>query len=373
MVFDGTAAPSIGRNFLLRRGQAKLRRRVVRPQRAALGAERASTARHAGRRLGHFELRVAAMAASLDRHGLIPFLNGKVPVSCCANLIEPCCQHGVSIDGCRAAFKSGLSFLTTRLLLMATSGSPPGSRSLLLLNFLFVLIVGLVAGTVSGIVGTGSSIMLMPVLVYQYGPKEAVPIMAVAAVMANLSRILAWWREVDWRACAAYSIPGIPAAALGAKTLLVLPSRVVDIAIGLFLIAMVPVRHWLARHHLKARLWHLALGGAVIGYLTGIVVSTGPLSVPLFLFYGLTRGAFLATEAASSLGMYLSKSVTFQRFGALTPEIALQGIIAGASLMSGAFIAKRFVLRLEPEVFRRLMDAIMLVAGLSTLWTAAFS
>ena len=78
------------------------------------------------------------------------------------------------------------------------------------LSFLFVLAVGLVAGTISGIVGTGSSIMLMPVLVYQYGPKQAVPIMAVAAVMANLSRILAWWREVDWRACAAYSITGIP-------------------------------------------------------------------------------------------------------------------------------------------------------------------
>ncbi len=87
------------------------------------------------------------------------------------------------------------------------------------LSFLFVLAVGLVAGTISGIVGTGSSIMLMPVLVYQYGPKQAVPIMAVAAVMANLSRILAWWREVDWRACAAYSITGIPAAALGARTL----------------------------------------------------------------------------------------------------------------------------------------------------------
>ena len=108
----------------------------------------------------------------------------------------------------------------------------------------------------------------------------------------------------------------------------------------------------------------------MIGYLTGIVVSTGPLSVPLFLFYGLTRGAFLATEAASSLGIYFSKSVTFERFGALTPDIALKGLIAGASLMFGAFIAKRFVLRLEPEVFRRLMDAIMLVAGLSTLWTA---
>jgi uncharacterized protein len=241
------------------------------------------------------------------------------------------------------------------------------------LSFLFVLAVVLVAGTISGIVGTGSSIMLMPVLVYQYGPKEAVPIMAVAAVMANLSRILAWWREVDWRACAAYSISGIPAAALGARTLLALPSQSVDIAIGLFLIAMVPVRHWLARHDLKFSLWHLAIGGAVIGYLTGIVVSTGPLSVPLFLFYGLSRGAFLATEAASSLGLYLSKSVTFQRFGALTPDIALKGLIAGSSLMFGAFIAKRFVLRLDANVFRLVMDGIMIAAGLSMLFDALWS
>ena len=241
------------------------------------------------------------------------------------------------------------------------------------MGFLFVLIVGLVAGTISGIVGTGSSIMLMPVLVYQYGPKQAVPIMAIAALMSNLSRILAWWRDVDWRACAAYSVTGIPAAALGARTMLALPSRAVDISIGLFLIAMVPARHWLARHDLKLNLWHLAIGGAVIGYLTGVVVSTGPLSVPLFLFYGLAKGAFLATEAASSLSLFISKSITFQRLGALTPDIALQGLIAGSSLMFGAFIAKRFVLRLDADAFRLVMDGIMLLAGLSMLWNAAHS
>jgi uncharacterized membrane protein YfcA len=238
------------------------------------------------------------------------------------------------------------------------------------LNFLFVLAVGLVAGTISGIVGTGSSIMLMPVLVYQYGPKQAVPIMAIAAIMSNFSRILAWWRDVDWRACAAYSVTGIPAAALGARTLLTLPSHAVDISIGLFLIAMVPARHWLARHEYKLSLWHVALGGAVIGYLTGIVVSTGPLSVPLFLFYGLSKGAFLATEAASSLGLYVSKSVTFQRFGALTPDVAIQGLIAGSSLMAGAFIAKPLLVKLNPDIFRLVMDGIMLLAGASMLVNA---
>lgn len=238
------------------------------------------------------------------------------------------------------------------------------------MNYVFVLAVGLIAGTISGIVGTGSSIMLLPVLAYAFGPKAAVPIMAVAAVMANISRVLAWWRDVDWRACAAYSVTGIPAAALGARTLLLLPSRMVDLAIGLFLIAMVPFRHRLARRDIRIGLGHLAAGGALIGFLTGIVVSTGPLSVPLFLFYGLTGGAFLATEAASSFGLYLSKSVTFGRFGALDADVLLKGMIAGSSLMAGAFLAKRFVLKLKPDLFRVVMDGIMLLAGLSMLWNA---
>jgi uncharacterized membrane protein YfcA len=63
--------------------------------------------------------------------------------------------------------------------------------------------------------------------------------------------------------------------------------------------------------------------------------------------------------------------VTFQQFGALTSDVALKGLVAGASLMSGAFIAKRFVLRLEPDVFRLVMDGIMLAAGVSLLWSAA--
>jgi uncharacterized membrane protein YfcA len=238
------------------------------------------------------------------------------------------------------------------------------------LEFLFVLAVGLVAGTISGIIGTGSSIMLVPVLVYAFGPKEAVPIMAVAAIMANLSRIIVWWRDIDWRACAAYSATGIPAAALGARTLLALPSRAVDIAIGLFLILMIPARRWLAGRDLKLSLWHLALVGAVIGYITAIVVSTGPITVPIFLAYGLVKGAFLATEAASSLAVFASKAVAFQRFGALPYEVLVKGLITGSSLMAGGFMAKRLVLRLDPSAFRLVMDGLMLASGLTMLWDA---
>ncbi len=241
------------------------------------------------------------------------------------------------------------------------------------MDLAFVLAIGLVAGTLSGIVGFGASIMLMPVLVIAYGPLAAVPIMAVASIMANLSRVLVWWREVDWRACAAYSVTGIPAAALGARTLLVLPPRVVEVALGAFFIAMIPVRRWLAARELELRRWHLALAGLFIGFLTGIVVTTGPISVPAFLAYGLVKGAFLATEAAGSLGIYVAKSVVFRSFGALPWETIAKGLVIGSSLMAGSYLAKRFVLKLPAERFRLLMDALMLMSGLAMLWAALAS
>jgi len=234
----------------------------------------------------------------------------------------------------------------------------------------FVLAIGLVAGTISGIVGFGSSIMLMPVLVIAYGPLAAVPIMAIAAIMANLSRVMVWWRDVDWRACAAYSATGIPAAALGARTLLALPPRVVEVALGAFFLAMIPARRWLARHDFKLNRWHLALIGLVIGFLTGIVVTTGPISAPVFLAYGLVKGAFLATEAAGSLGIYVAKSAVFRSFGALPWDAIAKGLVIGVSLMAGSYLAKRFVLRLPAERFRLLMDALMAASGIAMLWAA---
>lgn len=207
-------------------------------------------------------------------------------------------------------------------------------------------------------------------LVATYGPKQAVPIMAVAAVIGNIARVMAWRREVDWRAFAAYTLTGIPAAALGARTLLALPPRAIEITLGLFFIMMIPGRRWLARRHAHIGVCGLALAGAVIGFLTGLVLSTGPLSVPAFIAYGLTKGAFLSTEAAASVGLYLSKSLTFRGLGALPFDVLLQGLIVGASLMGGAFLGKAVVLRMSTAAFQHLLDGVMLFSGLSLLWTA---
>jgi uncharacterized membrane protein YfcA len=236
--------------------------------------------------------------------------------------------------------------------------------------WLAVLVLGLVSGTLSGIVGFGASIMLMPVMVLAFGPREAVPIMAIAALLANLGRVLTWWREIDWRVNTYYCVTAVPFAALGARTLLVLDPHIVEAVLGAMFMLMIPARRWLLARGLSVKAWHLTLVGAGIGFMTGMVASTGPINTPFFLAYGLVKGAFLATEAVGSIAIGLTKALVFRSFDALPLETVVRGLVVGASLMAGSRLAKGFVLRLDASRFRLIMDVMLAGAGVVLLWGA---
>jgi len=102
------------------------------------------------------------------------------------------------------------------------------------LPVILLFLLAIAAGVLSGVVGTGSSLTLLPLLVWLYGPRVAVPIMGIAAVIGNLGRVLAWWRRIAWRPVVAYSATGAPAAALGAHTLLTIPAALADGALAAF-------------------------------------------------------------------------------------------------------------------------------------------
>lgn len=58
------------------------------------------------------------------------------------------------------------------------------------LSLIFLLALG--AGVLSGVVGTGSSLIMLPALVTLYGPRSAVPIMAIASLFGNIGRVIVW-------------------------------------------------------------------------------------------------------------------------------------------------------------------------------------
>lgn len=231
-------------------------------------------------------------------------------------------------------------------------------------QWLSLLSVALCAGAISGLIGTGASLLLLPILVPMFGAVEAIPIMAVAGFIANCARAFAWRRQIVWPAVFAYVLPGVPAAALGVYTLVQLPRGLPELLLGIFMMLLVPLRR-VAKASLKEiGLPELALAGAFVGFLTGIFLSTGPLSVPAFLAFGLARGGFIGTEATASLIVQAGKILSFHELGAFSPENMAKGVVVGSALMLGTFASRPMISHVSDTHFRLAMDLVTLASGL---------
>jgi uncharacterized membrane protein YfcA len=237
----------------------------------------------------------------------------------------------------------------------------------LILQALVLGSLGLGAGVLGGVIGFGTTIILMPALVYFYGPIQAIPVIALVATVANLSRIFLWWNVIQWRVCIAYSFTAIPFTVLGVNTLVRLDERLVEMTLGGFLILLVPIRRWMRKKNFYLKLWQMGLVGATIGYLTGIVATTGAINTPFFLAYGLSKGAFLGTEAASTLSILFTKGIAFHQLGFLNMMAIMQGLLIGVCVLAGSIFSKKIVLALPEDKFLLLMELVMLISGLSIL------
>ena len=230
--------------------------------------------------------------------------------------------------------------------------------------YVLIAICGIVAGAISGVVGTGSSIILLPVLSLAFGPKAAIPIMGIAAIVGNASRVVVWRRQISLRAFACYSVTAVPAAVLGVRTLWIMPAEISNFCIGLFFFVLIGLRRGMRTRGLRLGPRQMAFTGGVVGYLAGVVYSTGPLTIPIFAGFGLAKGALLATEAAASIAVHLAKTFAFGAVGGLPLPVLCNGLVVGATLAVGTFLGKRFVLGMSEATFSLLIDAMLACAGL---------
>lgn len=232
---------------------------------------------------------------------------------------------------------------------------------------LVLLLLGLaiLAGTIGGVVGFGSIVILLPATTFLFGPQQAIPILTVAALMGNLSRAAFSWQEADWPAVATYGAGAVPAAILGAFIFVSIDAALVQRLLGLFLLLMLPGRRWAARQSLAVKRWQLFPLGVAMGLLSGIVGTVGPINAPFFLAYGLVKGAYLATEALGAAAVHVTKAAVYGRFALIDAETLARGLFIGLGLLAGAWLGKRIVLRLEAPAFVRLVEALL---AASALW-----
>jgi uncharacterized membrane protein YfcA len=223
------------------------------------------------------------------------------------------------------------------------------------------------AATVSGAAGFGGALLLLPVLVYVVGAKAAVPVLTLAQLLGNLSRAGFGWKDIRWRPALVFSTGAVPASVVGSRLFVVLPPGMVQGLIGVFLLGVVALRHTpLGRRRMPEK-W-LVPAGVVVGFLSAIAGSAGPLGAVVFLNLQLPAHAYVATEAVTAVLMHLTKIIVYGRYAAIDRAGRVGGLTLGGSMILGSWTGRKLIERLTEKRFSLLVEVLLIVAALSLIF-----
>jgi uncharacterized membrane protein YfcA len=223
------------------------------------------------------------------------------------------------------------------------------------------------ASMLAAVAGFGGAAVLLPVLVLVFGVRDAIPILTVAQLIGNLSRVWFNRRDLDLPVVGWFALGGVPAALIGGFLFASVPLAFLTRLLGIFLITVVVYRHAGKRGTVRLPLRAFPVLGAVFSFLSALLGSVGPIMIPFFLAFGLVRGALIGTEALATAVMHVTKLVAYGSTAILTSHSITVGLALGSIMILGSFVGKKILDRLPERIFIFLIEATLLIAGLGFL------
>ncbi len=228
-----------------------------------------------------------------------------------------------------------------------------------------MLIAGcaIVASLIGGVAGYGSGALMPLVLVPIVGPAPVVPIIALAAVFTNTSRMAAFRVHVDWRKALIVLLCAFPTCMLGAWGYSRLTGRGALIVIGCMMVASVPLRRLLKRRGFSMGARGLAVSSFGWGVVVGGTTGSGVILLSMLMATGVTGAAVIATDAAISIAIGVVKVSVFGVTGVVDARVIAVALLIGLATFPGAFVAKWLVERLPIHIHTAILDVVVLGGG----------
>ncbi len=234
-------------------------------------------------------------------------------------------------------------------------------------------------GVSLGLLGSGGSILTVPVLVYLVGQDEKVAIAGSLFIVGTiaLAGSLQFLRAglVHWRSVATFGIPGMAGTWLGAL-IAAYVSGVLQLA--LFALVML-IASYLMLRPIELRsadgepraIWKIAIDGLIVGIVTGLVgVGGGFLIVPALVLLG---GLSMHNAVATSLVIIALKSYSgFFKYidvlegQGLELDWPVLGLITGLGI-AGSFAGGRIAKRVPQDKLKRWFGYFLIVMGIYIL------
>jgi uncharacterized membrane protein YfcA len=238
-----------------------------------------------------------------------------------------------------------------------------GFADISLLQLLLVAGVALFASIVGGLAGYGTGALMPLVLVPLVGAEPVVPIIAISAILTNLSRTVAYFRYADRRRALIVIAAAALTTALGAYGYTRLTNSGAALVIGAMLMASVPLRRLARRHDLKIGDTGLGVGAVGYGVIVGGTSGAGVILLSLLMAAGLEGAAVIATDALVSIVTSLIKISVFGLAGVVTAQVLAFALLIGGIALPGTFFARAFVERMPVHIHAAILDVAVIAGG----------
>ncbi len=227
--------------------------------------------------------------------------------------------------------------------------------------------------------GSGGSIITVPVLVYLLGQDEKIAIAGSLFVVGTIALVgsLQYVRVglVDWRNVFVFGIPGMVGTYLGAMLAAFVPGIV---QLVFFALVMLLASYMMLRPvkltdevHAPRETWKIATDGLLVGVITGLVgVGGGFLIVPALVLLG---GLAIHTAVATSLVIIALKSFSgFYKYMDVLDQQNLELdwntllLVTGLGI-AGSFAGAKIASRMPQEKLQKGFGFFLVVMGIYIL------
>lgn len=260
------------------------------------------------------------------------------------------------------------------------------------MEILVLVVVGAVAGMLSGLLGIGGGAIIVPVLAVVFERQgvgggvlmqsaigtslATIVFTAISSVRAHQKRGSIRW-PVFWQLT-----PGVVVGALvGASVAHLLPGKVLKVVFGVFLLIIAVQMAWPrmpeANRGLPRRPWMVIAGGVIGGLSSLLGIGGASLSVPFLTWCSMRPVDVVGTAAAIGLPIALAGTLGYIVSGLQVTDLpplsfgyivlpAFGGIVVASTLF--APLGARLAHRLRPVTLRRLFAALLVIFGARMLF-----
>jgi uncharacterized membrane protein YfcA len=241
-----------------------------------------------------------------------------------------------------------------------------------LTTFILMLLAAFIASlfhTVSGFAGALIMVIsLAPIL----GIKTVVPVVAVSALINNITRLWVFRRDLVKPIFFSLIVTALPGMVIGAFIFVYLSVQTIALVLGIFMILSVPGRRLLKNRGVQVGRWGFAAIGPAYGVIAGVTMGAGLMLAPFFLGAGLVGSQIVAMTGAIGITLNLTKVVVFGASPLLNFPLFCIGLILGLCAIPAAYAGRWILKRTSIRMHTILVEAVILV-GAFFFFSQAFS